>query len=214
MMEWERPYMEACVDALQITPQDAVLEIGFGCAYSAERIQSFRPKSHVIIECSIPVLERLKAWKKGKNNVVVVEGTWQAKVLPSSFFPLFSPFTVSSFHRFLLLFSLFLIPAFPHLPIPDSFLLCGSLKASGSLIVFFSVSTPGINTLLILPSLIFCFLSYIPTLRLFLPSFLPYFPAFLAYFSPTSDKMISPSSMSRKRRRLESPGGTLSWTSA
>ncbi len=30
MMEWERPYMEACVDALKISPSDSVLEIGFG----------------------------------------------------------------------------------------------------------------------------------------------------------------------------------------
>ena len=30
MMEWEKGYMEACVDALQITPGSHVLEIGFG----------------------------------------------------------------------------------------------------------------------------------------------------------------------------------------
>jgi len=62
MMEWERPYMVACVNALKITLEDDVLEvsfnlhvlckashayffqIGFGCAYSADRIQHFKPK--------------------------------------------------------------------------------------------------------------------------------------------------------------------------
>ncbi len=109
MMEWERPYMEACVDALKISPSDSVLEIGFGyslfvcssffggfgililpwpklaqpnarCAYSANRIQSFRPKVHCIIECSAPVLKKLHQWKEKKDGIVVVEGTWQTKV--------------------------------------------------------------------------------------------------------------------------------------
>ena len=31
-----------------------VLEIGFGCGYSASRIQSFKPRSHTIIECCLP----------------------------------------------------------------------------------------------------------------------------------------------------------------
>ena len=41
MMEWEKPYMEACIDALK--PEGDVLEIGFGCAYSADKIQSESP---------------------------------------------------------------------------------------------------------------------------------------------------------------------------
>ena len=44
MMEWERPYMVACVNALAINESSDVLEIGFGCAYSATRIQHFKPK--------------------------------------------------------------------------------------------------------------------------------------------------------------------------
>ena len=48
MMEWEKPYMHACIDALK--PFGDVLEIGFGLGYSAERIQTYHPKSHTIIE--------------------------------------------------------------------------------------------------------------------------------------------------------------------
>ena len=52
MMEWEKPYMEACVDHMAINSSSVVLEIGFGLGYSATRIQSYRPKRHVIIGTS------------------------------------------------------------------------------------------------------------------------------------------------------------------
>ena len=82
MMQWERPYMVRCIDALQITRTDSVLEIGFGCGYSADRIQAAKPRLHTIVECAEPVLERLRAWAAERPNVRVVEGTWQA-TLPS-----------------------------------------------------------------------------------------------------------------------------------
>jgi len=80
MMEWERPYMERCVENLRIHSDSDVLEIGFGCAYSANAIQLEKPRSHTIIECSPPVLERLRAWASTRPNVVVVEGTWQERL--------------------------------------------------------------------------------------------------------------------------------------
>ena len=58
--------MEACVDKLGITCDDSVLEIGFGCGYSASRIQNYSPKQHTIIECDEVVLERLREWAKDK----------------------------------------------------------------------------------------------------------------------------------------------------
>ena len=75
MMEWEKPYMEACIDVLQ--PAGDVLEIGFGCAYSANKIQSYNPKSHTIVECDSEVLKKLREWAKDKANVKIVEGRWQ-----------------------------------------------------------------------------------------------------------------------------------------
>ncbi|KAF0703146.1 hypothetical protein AaE_015523 [Aphanomyces astaci] len=77
MMAWEREYMEKCVDALGITPTSDVLEIGFGLAYSATRIQSYSPKSHTIIECDPVSLVELEVWAKTRPNVVIVAGTWQ-----------------------------------------------------------------------------------------------------------------------------------------
>lgn len=75
MMEWERPYMEACIDALK--PCGDVLEIGFGCGYSATRIQAFKPKSHTIIEFHPMIAQKARAWAKQYPNVTIVEGTWQ-----------------------------------------------------------------------------------------------------------------------------------------
>ena len=60
----------------------AVLEIGFGCGYSAEHIQRCTPRSHTIIECAPSVLERLRPWAATRPSVTVIEGTWQA-MLPA-----------------------------------------------------------------------------------------------------------------------------------
>ena len=75
MMEWEKPYMEACIDALQ--PFGNVLEIGFGCGYSATRIQSYHPKSHTIIECDPVVAERARQFAEKHPHTTIVENTWQ-----------------------------------------------------------------------------------------------------------------------------------------
>ena len=39
MMEWEKPYMEKCIEVLE--PSGSVLEIGFGFGYSAKKICSY-----------------------------------------------------------------------------------------------------------------------------------------------------------------------------
>ena len=78
MMEWEKPYMEACIDKLK--PKGDVLEIGFGMGYSATQIQKYKPKSHTIIEMDSVVMKRLKKWAKDYDNVIIVEGTWQKEI--------------------------------------------------------------------------------------------------------------------------------------
>ena len=78
MMEWEKPYMEACIDKLQ--PKGDVLEIGFGMGYSATQIQKYKPKSHTIIEMNPIVIKRLKEWSKDYDNIITVEGTWQSQM--------------------------------------------------------------------------------------------------------------------------------------
>jgi len=75
MMEWERPYMEAIIDAMQ--PQGDVLEIGFGCGYSASAIQKHPIKSHTIIEYHPKVIEKAELWRDGRNDIHLVHDTWQ-----------------------------------------------------------------------------------------------------------------------------------------
>lgn len=75
MMEWERPYMDACIETLH--PKGDVLEIGFGLGYSATAIQKFKPKSHTIIECDPVVIEKAQEWAKKHPNVKIVQGMWQ-----------------------------------------------------------------------------------------------------------------------------------------
>ena len=73
MMAWERPYMEALVDALEITPADTVLEIGYGLGFSCAAIQRRRPRRHVVVECDANVRARIP-----EDGVEVVAATWQA----------------------------------------------------------------------------------------------------------------------------------------
>lgn len=75
MMEWEKPYMEACIDAVR--PFGDVLEVGFGLGYSSERIQNYHPKSHTIIEYHPEVAARAREWAKHYPNVRIIEDTWQ-----------------------------------------------------------------------------------------------------------------------------------------
>ncbi|RHY00069.1 hypothetical protein DYB25_010405 [Aphanomyces astaci] len=99
MMAWEREYMEKCVDALGITPTSDVLEIGFGLAYSATRIQSYSPKSHTIIECDPVSLMELEVWAKTRPNVVIVAGTWQTVL--ASLGSKYAPSYLISYTKFL-----------------------------------------------------------------------------------------------------------------
>ena len=77
MMEWERPYMEASIDFLE--PRGDVLEIGWGCGYSATQIMKHRPKSYTVIECCPNVLKRLRTWATNYPDIpiTIVEGRWQ-----------------------------------------------------------------------------------------------------------------------------------------
>ena len=70
MMEWERPYMEASIDALK--PTGDVLEIGFGCGYSATHIMSYKPKSYTVVECDPVVIAKAKDWSKKYPNLSLI----------------------------------------------------------------------------------------------------------------------------------------------
>lgn len=76
MMEWEKPYMEACIQKLE--PFGDVLEIGFGLGYSATEIQKYQIKSYTVIECDIDTYERALIWKKKYNHTInVIHDRWE-----------------------------------------------------------------------------------------------------------------------------------------
>jgi len=76
MMEWEKPYMEACIQKLQ--PFGDVLEIGFGLGYSATEIQKFPINSYTVIECDEETYERALKWKKNYNHSInIIFGRWE-----------------------------------------------------------------------------------------------------------------------------------------
>ena len=95
MMEWEKPYMEKCIELLE--PSGDVLEIGFGLGYSANKICSYDITSYTVIECSPVVWEKIEEFKteisifKPDLSINVIKGRWQdvlscAKVYDSIFF--------------------------------------------------------------------------------------------------------------------------------
>jgi hypothetical protein len=80
MQAWQKAYLNALIDELR--PAGDVLEVGFKSGYAAERIQTFRPKRHIIIESDPELVQEAKKWAAGRPNTDVIENTWQ-KALPA-----------------------------------------------------------------------------------------------------------------------------------
>eukprot|EP00928_Gymnodinium_smaydae_P077838 TRINITY_DN6133_c0_g1_i3.p1 TRINITY_DN6133_c0_g1~~TRINITY_DN6133_c0_g1_i3.p1 ORF type:complete len:285 (-),score=46.54 TRINITY_DN6133_c0_g1_i3:211-1065(-) len=81
MESWEKPYKEALAD-LAASDGGDVLEIGFGLALSANRVQTHKNvTSHTIVEANDRVFEELENFalreeKAGRAKVVPVKGSW------------------------------------------------------------------------------------------------------------------------------------------
>lgn len=77
MHEWERPLIRRLVEDLKLTPDDRLLEIGFGMGISASILQEFGPVSHTIIEPHPQVLAQAERWKCSRTNIELHLGYWQ-----------------------------------------------------------------------------------------------------------------------------------------
>jgi guanidinoacetate N-methyltransferase len=78
MQDWERPYMEAMA-RVAAENQGDILEIGFGMGISASYIQSYNPRSYMVIECNEGVKEKFENWKAKYpgRKIDLVFGKWQ-----------------------------------------------------------------------------------------------------------------------------------------
>lgn len=77
MHEWERPLIRSMVEGLKLTPDDRLLEVGFGMGISASILQEFGPASHTIVEPHPQVLVQAEHWKGARANIQVHPGYWQ-----------------------------------------------------------------------------------------------------------------------------------------
>jgi hypothetical protein len=82
MMEWEKSYMEECVNFLD--PSGSILEIGFGLAYSAREIcKNKNVKKYSLIECSPIVWKKFEEFsheikqERPDLELILIKGRWQ-----------------------------------------------------------------------------------------------------------------------------------------
>jgi protein arginine N-methyltransferase 2 len=75
MMDWESPIMYASAQYVAENGGN-ILEIGYGMGISANYIQSFGPKSHIIVEIHPEIASQAKKWASKVDGVTILQGDW------------------------------------------------------------------------------------------------------------------------------------------